>query len=575
MLMKKTFYLYSCIASLLFASKSNGQYYITGHNWPTYPDSMSVCNTPTIYLTTNAFTSGLQIQTYHGNGKNNVASVANGSGYGYAYCGSSYDFPGMHTIKQVLLNGSARVDSIIYRDEFLYCNSIVFKCFNDVTGTGVFDSSKDFLKMRLKIAIERNGIAYDTITSISGGYYPMVGALGDIFSFKVISVTPGIVISCPIGGIVYDTVQNPSNGHKCKYFGFHCTSTPSFDLGLYTVNSFTRGNHMATYIYAYNRSCNSTNATVTVNFGPKYVYQGQASPAPSVIATNSLSWNLSNVDFMNPQQIYYRLENSPVTGHLFMGDTVQSHYSISPVSGDLDPSDNAVIIVDSVTSSYDPNEVSVIPSGHIAAGTKLQYTITFENTGNDTAFNTNVMDTLSNNVDIKTLEILMSSHVMNLCILKKGAYNIAKFDFPNINLPDSSHHGFCDGTVIFTVNAKNGLPDGTTINNRAGIYFDYNPVVMTNSVQNIIGFPNGVIDINKVSPNIEVYPNPVSGELTVNADEHAYNTLTITNSMGQSFLSRPINTAQNKVNVKELPAGIYFLTLRGAGGVKVQKFEKL
>ncbi len=118
------------------------------------------------------------------------------------------------------------------------------------------------------------------------------------------------------------------------------------------------------------------------------------------------------------------------------------------------------------------------------------------------------------------------------------------------------------------------MPNGTVINNKAGIYFDFNSVVMTNNVANTIGIPAGIATMSNVA-NVEVYPNPVNDELTIKADNGSYTTMTITNTMGQQLMKQALNTTQTKVNVKTLPSGIYYITLRGDSGVKVQKFEKL
>ena len=115
----------------------------------------------------------------------------------------------------------------------------------------------------------------------------------------------------------------------------------------------------------------------------------------------------------------------------------------------------------------------------------------FENTGNDTAHNIYVMDTLSSNVNPSSLRILASSAEMNIIPIRAGALNIIKFDFPNIQLLDSTHHNKCDGMVMFTINTFDGLPDGTAIFNHAGIFFDDNPVVMTNIVEDMISLING------------------------------------------------------------------------------------
>jgi uncharacterized repeat protein (TIGR01451 family) len=72
-----------------------------------------------------------------------------------------------------------------------------------------------------------------------------------------------------------------------------------------------------------------------------------------------------------------------------------------------------------VTCSWDPNDKAVNPSGVTAAhytlmDEELQYTIRFQNCGNDTAFNIRVLDTLDANLDMSTLQIVASSHPVSL-----------------------------------------------------------------------------------------------------------------------------------------------------------------
>jgi hypothetical protein len=131
--------------------------------------------------------------------------------------------------------------------------------------------------------------------------------------------------------------------------------------------------------------------------------------------------------------------------------------------------------------------------------------------------------------------------------------------------------------VAFEINAKTGLAAGTTIDNRAGIYFDDNAVVMTNTVENKIGSTTGVTVMSNTSAAVEIYPNPVTDELTIKTGQNAYSTMNITNTMGQVIMMQQmtVNSVQTQVNVNALPAGIYYITLRGGSGVKVLKFEKI
>jgi uncharacterized repeat protein (TIGR01451 family) len=232
-----------------------------------------------------------------------------------------------------------------------------------------------------------------------------------------------------------------------------------------------------------------------------------------------------------------------------------------------------------VKAGVDPNEMWVSPQGYISSGTQLLYTVNFENTGNDTAFNIYVMDTLSDFVDPKSLRIVFASNVMNVTkIYDNIEHNIIRFDFPNINLLDSSHHNQCNSMFSFTLNTLNGLPDGSVILNEAGIYFDINPVVMTNVVEDIIGSPESVPVIgggnNNSKDKVIIFPNPASDELTLKTTPNAYTSFTIINTLGQLVMEQEITGTQTVINVKSLPSGVYYISLRGDNVNSVEKFVK-
>ena len=403
-----------------------------------------------------------------------------------------------------MYNATTPIDSVIKPCEFLYCSTSIIKCFYDALGTGAYDVTDPIIVIPLKCEVRHNGVVVDTVTITSGLYFSFVGFLGDIFSYKIISSPSGLSVDFPFGGVIYDTVQSVSNNYSAKYLGFQCTSSASFDLAVNPVIPVTGIHDQWGNIYVINFSCNPSNAIVTLNFSPKYVYHsGGARPNPSSVSGNKITWNLTGITAESPVDLYYQVWDDAFV--LAAGDTVQEHITVSPIAGDIDPTNNTEIVIDTVRAGVDPNEMSVNPTGYINSGTQLKYTINFENTGNDTAFNISVMDTLSDNVDPKSLDLIMASAVMNITTLTRDGHNIVKFDFPNINLLDSTHHGLCDGAVIFTIDTKTGLPNGTLIDNRAGIYFDYNPVVMTNQVENIIGIPSRVSTINassKVDPKV-------------------------------------------------------------------------
>jgi len=230
------------------------------------------------------------------------------------------------------------------------------------------------------------------------------------------------------------------------------------------------------------------------------------------VSGNVATINVSGLSATNPVwvSVYY----SPV-GTLTLGDTAKTTITI-PTAGDCVPGNNTVISIDTLRSSYDPNHKTVMPVTNVAAGGKLEYMIQFENTGNDTAHNIHVMDTLSDNLDINTIKVTGGSAPCKMILSTWAGHNVVKFDFPAINLLDSSHHGKCDGFVLFTIYAKTTITPGTNVDNKAGIYFDANAVVMTNSVRNTMPVASGVANIN--TNVVEIYPNPVNDKLMVATD---------------------------------------------------------
>ena len=482
----------------------------------------------------------------------------------------SYAEPGTYSIKMVLLNGTTPIDSVKYSYHSLLCNTLPVSFYYDANSNCIKDSTEPANYIPITIEVDSNSIAIDTISATSGFDYTAYGNPGDIYSFRVLSLPAGMFASCSSGGVITDTLQIGMYNTSSKNMALSCNSGSSFDLAEYVMTQ--SGRHLFTGdIIVNNTYCNSVPATLTTNLDPKYNFV-HAVPAPTSITGNTITWNLGSVA-ATLAQVHINFSCEVSGTWLTPGDTVNTDYTVNPTTGDSNPVNNYCVRTDTVKSSFDPNEMSVTPAGIIPSGTQLQYTIEFENTGNDTAHNIYVMDTLSSNVIPSSLRMLASSAAMDIIPIKAGGYNIVKFDFPNIQLLDSSHHNQCNGIVMFTINTRTGLPNGATIFNHAGIFFDDNPVVMTNTVEDII-YTEGIATISN-SSKTSIYPNPATDELTIKIDKDAYNSFTITNSVGQVFMQQQLTVTQTTVNVKTLPAGLYYITLRGDNGTKVQKFVKM
>lgn len=171
-----------------------------------------------------------------------------------------------------------------------------------------------------------------------------------------------------------------------------------------------------------------------------------------------------------------------------------------------------------ITGAYDPNDKVASPLGYapqhyIEKNTQIDYQINFQNTGNDTAFKVVLVDTISPNLDINSIQLGVASHAYQF---QRTDSNVVQFVFDNILLVDSfrnepKSHGF----VKFKIQQKLNNPNGTKIYNKADIYFDYNAPVVTNQTYHTVGldFITAQLISSVKNPKfnvkvVKVFPNP-------------------------------------------------------------------
>ncbi len=142
-----------------------------------------------------------------------------------------------------------------------------------------------------------------------------------------------------------------------------------------------------------------------------------------------------------------------------------------------------------ILCAYDPNDKLVNPDiegdeNYTQFKDTMIYTVRFQNTGNDTAFTVVIRDTLDQNLDVSTFNILASSHreVLQTQILED---RFVAFSFEDILLPDSTIDFIgSQGYVSYSIEPKDGLEENTIIENTASIFFDFNPPIVTNTTLN-------------------------------------------------------------------------------------------
>jgi len=482
-----------------------------------------------------------------------------------------YTAVGSYTAKFVLMNNTYdRLDSATIVADVSGCSLFSGLMYKDNNGNCVYDAGDKILYYPVQVQVDSAGYTIDTITAFGSFFYKALG-VGKTYAFKVVAPPGTYSLTCPSTGVLSGVAPFGSAVHLGD-FGFTCASPAPSGFDVAVMPYVRAGRHAATVSTSLiTNSCLPKAGTITLTMDSKYpIYASY--PAGGVVSGHTVTWSYSGLTMDSAQYFTVIGEVSP---WLTVGDIVHFRVSATPLAGETDTTNNTYDIDDTVRLSWDPNDKHVLPQGNIKAGQLLTYTLNFENTGNAPAQNIHVMDTLSNLVEPQTVRVIAASHKMNLYrdVDPASGRVVLKFDFPNIMLKDSSHHGECDGSVTFTVNAKSSLPSGTVVTNRGGIYFDDNDVVLTNTTSSIVA-TMGIPDVNTMA-NLAVYPNPVHDVLKLNlAHAGDFSQLTIMNTVGQVIIQQAITGTDVRVNVSTLMPGIYFMLVDGNSGTRVTKIEK-
>ena len=217
--------------------------------------------------------------------------------------------------------------------------------------------------------------------------------------------------------------------------------------------------------------------------------------------------------------------------------------------------------------AFDPNDKQGFPIGYgsehfIEANTDIEYLIRFQNTGTDTAFTVVIKDEIAAQLDPASVRVLGASHPMEFALLENG---ILRFTFNNILLPDSNVNQIAsNGFVKFRIAQKPDLTDGTRIENKAAIFFDFNDPVITNTTFHTIGdhFISVSTDDLENDGLLGAYPNPVSDILFFDLkDQASTGRFELSNSLGQQVSNESFTGKQFRFERKNLPAGIYLFQL--------------
>ena len=483
----------------------------------------------------------------------------------------TYTIPGVYTPQLVVEATGGLKDTIL-------ASPITVNSCGNLTGNAYLDNNNDCVFNTGDVAFKNTMVTATDPVKLKT-YYGSTNALGeyDILvpagaTYDVNINAPYLTVDCPVGG--HTGISVPSTGID---LGLQCG--PGFDLfGSAQGFAYRSGFKRVFYANATNASCNPTNATLKVVLSDSRIHYSPSASAltPPIIKGDTLIWNFTGLDYssLNNNWTNYRGFYLMTDTSAKIGDTICIDVIVEPSSGDSDPSNNATTYCFPVVNSFDPNEkaaqpLGVGPENIIAPGTTLDYTVFFQNTGNDTAYNVFILDEIDENLDLSTLSILGSSHPMDWVVYDN---NSIRFNFPNINLLDSnSNEPLSHGYVSYRITPKASTPLGTIIENTAGIYFDFNDPIITNTTSHKVANLTGINESIYMEQLVNIYPNPTTGAVTVDLLNSTNGLLTVKTLVGQSLQSFRLVEGKNSIDVSGLSSGVYLMEINNGSQTQVKR----
>lgn len=342
-----------------------------------------------------------------------------------------------------------------------------------------------------------------------------------------------------------------------------------FDLNANLVGgSFRTGFPTTIQIDAFNNGCTPVSGSLILTLD-SLVSIDSVSIAPISIENNQLIWDLatSNMDSDHfTPKIYLTVSTSAQ-----IGDSINLQLLITPEQNDLDTTNNSKTYSFPVINGYDPNDIRINPVkkcdvNYLFLDEVHTYTIRFQNTGNAEAVNIVVIDSLSSSLDFSTFKLLGKSFDKMYISLEEN--NVVKFHMDSIMLLDSTtNESLSHGYIIYEISPLNSVSENTIISNKAEIYFDFNPAVITNTVSTLlVSEMNCDLNVNSIEndDNLLIYPNPVSDMLTIKISPALLSKpYSIVDQYGREISSGFFTSMEHTINLSTFSTGLYFINVEG------------
>ena len=351
-------------------------------------------------------------------------------------------------------------------------------------GSGCNSSSPGFANVAIKVS----GSAGDSLTRFTGvggrfNHYDYEGT----YLFTPQPPSPYFIFVPPSHSITFDTANGLQQ--SVEFCIQPVIQVNDVEVLIAAQSEANPGFQMSQSVHYQNNGTQVSSGTITYQYDAALLSFVSSSVQPTSHVPGTITWVYSNLMPLQSAEISvsFELLAPPVNN---IGDTLTFAVEISGSGTDETPLDNNFILQQEITGSYDPNDKTCL-NGPILLPTQLNeslyYLVRFQNLGNDTAINVRVVDSLPASLDLSSLQLLSSSHIYTASLKN----NVLEYKFDSILLPPAIHNvQGSNGYVLFKIKPAQYLTVGNSIVNKADIFFDFNPAVITNDAVTTIVSPS-------------------------------------------------------------------------------------
>ncbi|MEH1009439.1 T9SS type A sorting domain-containing protein [Winogradskyella sp. ECml5-4] len=467
------------------------------------------------------------------------------------------------------INGDGRMDVISAArsgDELAWYKNIDAAS-NEIYGTVILDmdsdgcDAQDALLENILVSTT-DGVEVFSVFTNANGIYQLFPDEGEFTTSVVSSFSEYYSIS------PNTAVSNFSGNGNTDMVDFCFMSIGEIDdlkISIYPSQNDPRPGFDTSYQLVFkNNGTTQISGSVSFEFNDSKLNFLNASETVASQTANTLSFDFTNLNPFETRiiNLQFNVFPPPTTN---INDILLSTATINPVTGDETEEDNTFSLEQTVIGSYDPNNITCLEGDEIFiedVDKYLHYLIRFQNTGTASAINVRVEHVLDDKLDFTTMQLESLSHSGRVEIADQ---TYVRFVFDNINLPDSTNdepnsHGY----IAFKIKPKSDVVVGNIISGVADIYFDFNPAIITNTLNTEIVEPLSVDEFDL--SDIKLFPNPTKDILRINSNK-TIESIKLFNNLGQLLY---LSTNTDSINLSSFKSGIYIIELKFSN----QSFER-